>query len=132
MTSARVAVAARPESPERRPTRTSNACRARVPPRRKRPAQRRPAGRGLSVVRRRRQGVLGTCLLHGIGLPTCTFAVGHSPLTRRILRIRTCGGYTIAQPNDLGETSRGSLWYERADRIGCFAPPPVRSLTRAF
>src|SRR4051812_17424893 len=77
MTSARVAVAARRE---RRPTRTSRACRARVPLRRRRPAQRRPPGRGLSVVRCRRQGVLGTCLLHEIGVPTCSFAGGLCPL----------------------------------------------------
>src|SRR3954467_12612888 len=100
MTSARVAVAARPASVDRRPTRTSSACRASLPPRRNRPAQRRPAGRGLSVVRRRRQGVPGTCLLQGIrGFPPAVaLVVGGSPAAPRR------GGnaaYTIAQLSDV-------------------------------
>jgi hypothetical protein len=49
-----------PDSWPRRPTRTSRTCRANVPLRRNRPAQRRPPGRGLSVLRRRRHGALGT------------------------------------------------------------------------
>src|SRR6266498_1319122 len=53
----------------RRPTRTSSTRRASEPLRRSRPAQRRPPGRGLTFVRRRPHGVLGT-------LSSCRETVG--------------------------------------------------------
>src|SRR5918997_6512984 len=108
MTSAWVAVAARPASRDRRPTRTNRACRAALPPRRSRPAQRRPAGRGLSVVRRRRQGVLGTCSSI-LGSTARLLSVRRGGAIAR-LRVRTdadgsgiLAGYTIAQPSSLGD-----------------------------
>src|ERR687894_2203514 len=132
MTSAWVAVAARRTSRDRRPTRTNRACRAAEPPRRSRPAQRRPAGRGLSVVRRRRQGVLGTCFLHGIGLPLPArlpqgWCLARSHLRVQIRRVTPLHSRPI--PSEIARpsyaTTPSASFILRADEMALLQAVPV-------
>ena len=102
--------------------------------RRSRPAQRRPAGRGLSVVRRRRQGALGTFPPSRIGWPPSGSGVRLSRAGPFVARQPFCGLHHRIAEHGLAIAAGGAyIWLTartaRYSHRRASAPDSVRNRT---